>query len=243
MSTTWPLFPMPATEEVDFLGHSIRVHELAVPAFRVVALRAERTEYGLWLQRTESATPTGAFNYRNRRPYPESPVTLSWHSEHAHGVAADVNYDDNPFRTDGVLATDFDRFGYDDGVDWLTCWLEPPDHLPLFFRWGGGWTTDLHQAAVNLRHNGERIRTGSVDPMHFELALTPAECKTYDWRRAIEREEAMNKQIEQAVAFVEKLREELKPGREEATPSGAAQRVARAVRRVEGEQRASSGGA
>ena len=182
-------------------------------------------------------------NCRNRRPYPETPVTWDRHSEHAHAVAADIDYDSNPLRTDGVLQSNFDRFGYEDGCDWLECWLEPPEGLGVLFRWGGGWTTDAGQAAVNLRHNGERIRSGTVDAMHFELALTPAECKTYDWRGAIAKEEAVNKQIEQAVTFVEELREQLKPGREEATPSGAAQRVARAVKRVESEERASSGGA
>lgn len=227
MSTDWPLCP--DTVPISFLDHEIRVHELAVSPFRVVELRAQRSEYGVWLRTTETPTPTGAFNCRNRRPYPETPVTWARHSEHAHAVAVDVNYDDNRLRIDGVLDTDFDRFGSADGRDWLAAWLEPPRGLQVFFRWGGGWVTDLEQACVNLRHNGERIRTGTVDPMHFELELIPAEVRAYDWAALISEEEAVNKQLEDAVRFVDRLRADLKPGKDAATVDGAAERTANAV--------------
>lgn len=233
MSTTWPLCP--ATTELDWLGRTIRVHPLAAPAFRLVELRALRTQYG-WALATGGLepAPTGAYVCRNRRPYPEQPVTWERHSEHAHGVAADVNYDDNRLRADGVLDSDFARFGTEDGEDWLRCWLEPPEGLPVLFRWGGGWVTDPEQACLLLtRHNGERIRSGTVDPMHFELALTPAECKRYDWSGAIRREVEMNEKLNQVVQFLEVLREELKPGAKVATVSGAAKRVAEAVLKVE----------
>lgn len=243
MSITWPLFPKPETTEVELCGHTIYVAAIAVPAFELVDARARRSEYGVWLAETDSFTPTGAFNYRNRRPYPETPVTVERHSEHAHGVAVDVNYDDNPLRTDGVLVSDFDRFGWEDGCDWLACWLEPPPDLPVFFRWGGGWTSDLEQAGLNLRHNGERIRTGVVDGMHLELVLTPAEVRAYDWDKAIAEEVAMNKQLEALVAqsagikrattFVDGVLEELRPGKEDATPAGGAHRVAETILEAE----------
>lgn len=242
MSSDWPLCP--ATQEIDFLGHQIRVHPLAVGAFRLVELRAQRTEYGTWLTgEPDITTPTGGFNCRNRRPYPETPVTWDRHSEHCHGHTVDVNWDDNPLRPDGVLATDFARFGIEDGFDWLACWLDPPPTLRVFYRWGGGWVTDLEQACVNLRHAGERIRTGVVDGMHLELALSLDEVRDYDWKRAIEEEARVNKRLEALLAqsadikksatFVNTLTEELVPGKADATPGGAAKRLARVMRTVE----------
>ena len=228
MSSTWPLCPDGAA--TSFLEHAITCHPLALAPFRVVELRALRSEYGVWLAGAPAAsTPTGCLVCRNRRPYPPTPVTWDRHSEHAHGTSIDVNWDDNPLRIDGVLSTDFDRFGWEDGCDWLAAWLDPPVGLPVFFRWGGGWTTDLEQAFINLRHAGERIRWGVVDGMHFELALSPAEVKAYDWRALIEEEEAVNKQMQDAIRFVDRLRDGLKPGKDQATVDGAAQRVADSV--------------
>ena len=235
MSTTWPLCPGAIDlATIDWLGHRITVHELAVPAFQIVEIRAGLTQYGTWLASAASLpSPTGAYNCRNRRPYPETPVTWAAHSEHAHAVACDINYDSNPISFEGYLKTDFDRFGYTDACDWLACFLEPPEGLPVFFRWGGGWTADLAQACVNLRHNGERIRTGTVDAMHMELALTKAETEQIDWDRLIAKENAMRKEIEDAATFLSELREELVPGKDDATVGGAAKRVASAVTWVE----------
>lgn len=232
MSSTWPLCF--AGSPTQFLGHTITCNPLALRPLRVVELRSWRSEYGAYLERAPvGETPTGCLVCRNRRPYPETPVTPERHSEHAHGVAIDVNWDDNPLSPVGVLVTDFDRFGYADGCDWLEAWLEPPPDLPVFFRWGGGWTTDLQQACLNLRHNGERIRTGVVDGMHFELALTPDEVRRYDWNRVIDQEEAMNEKLKAAADFTEELRRELKPGKDKATVAGAAERTAKAVLKVE----------
>jgi len=201
------------------------------PVLRLLELRALRTAYG---ERLSTGAGTIAFfACRNRRPYPETPVTWSRHSEHAHGTCGDIEPGANPFRPDGVLETDFDRFGYPDGCDWLAAWLEPPPGLPVLFRWGGVWTTDLATACLALRHKGERVRSGVVDAMHFELALTPAEVRAYDWGRAIREEEEMNKRLEEAAEFVERLRDRLKPGKDEATVKGAAERTAEAVRWVE----------
>lgn len=238
MSSTWPLCPDEQVTTLRWLGHDVRVHRLAVPALRVVEFRALRSEYGTRFAMGEiGPTPTGAYNCRNRRPYPETPVTPEHHSEHAHAVAIDVDWDDNPLSTEGILRTNFDRFGYEDGCDWLAAWLEPPEGLPVFFRWGGGWTTDLEQACLNLRHNGERIRTGVVDGMHFELSVTPAEARAYDWDKAIAKEEEMNKRLEAAATFVEELRDGLKPGKDLATVQGAAERTAKAVKWAEEQRR------
>lgn len=238
VSATWPICPDDQVTTLRWLGHDVRVHRLAVPALQVVELRALRSEYGTRFAMGEiGPTPTGAYNCRNRRPYPETPVTPERHSEHAHAVAIDVDWDDNPLSTEGILRTNFDRFGYEDGCDWLAAWLEPPDGLPVFFRWGGGWTTDLAQACLNLRHNGERIRTGVVDGMHFELSLTPTEVRAYDWDAAIAKEEQMNKELKQATEFVRIVRAKLKPGPDDATVKGAAERVAAATLKVEGQSR------
>ncbi len=229
MSATWPLCPPSTT--VSFLGHQLAVAQALVPCLRVVELRARRSEYGAWLSR--GAGTVGGYNCRNRRPYPERPVTWARHSEHAHGTAIDVNAPANPFSEDGVLRTDFARFGLEDGRDWLAAWLTAPEGLPVFFRWGGTWTTDLEAACVALRHVGERVRSGTVDPMHFELALTPAEVRAYDWRRAIRREERMNAELKAAAEFVRVLRQKLRAGTASATAKGAAERTAEAVKWVE----------
>jgi len=75
MSSAWPLCPGSSVEDMTFLGQPIIVHRLAVPAFELVELRALRTQYGAALAHDElGPTPTGAYNCRNRRPYPETPV-------------------------------------------------------------------------------------------------------------------------------------------------------------------------
>lgn len=228
MSTTWPLCP--TTTTIDFLGHRVSVAAAIVPCLRVVELRAWRSEYGARLLREGMI---GAYNCRNRRPYPERPVTWARHSEHAHGTAVDVNWATNSYRSDGVLDSDFARFGLEDGREWLAAWLEPPPGLPVFFRWGGTWGTDLEAAVIALRHEGERVRSGSIDPMHFELALTPSEVRAYDWARAIRQEERMNRELKAAAEFVKVLRQKLKPGTASATAKGAAERTAEAVKWVE----------
>jgi len=234
LSSTWPLCPHADIRRIVWLSHEIEVHELAVPPLRLVELRAWRSEYGAgFADGLIGPTPTGAFNCRNRRPYPEQPVTWARHSEHAHAVAVDVDYDSNPLSPYGYLVTDFDRFGYADGVDWLDAWLTPPDGLPALFRWGGGWTTSLRTAALNLARNGSRIRDGVVDGMHFELALTPAQCRAYDWEAAIAEEVAVNKEIQAAIDFTNAVRKGLKPGAAQATPKGAGERVAKATVKVE----------
>lgn len=232
MSTAWPLCP--DTTAVAFLGHEIQVHPLMAGPLRVVELRAWRSAYGVaFAEGLIGPTPTGFANCRNRRPYPEQPVTWDRHSEHAHAIAGDIDYDSNPLSSTGYLVTDFDRFGYEDGVDWLRAWLEPPSGLRALFRWGGGWTTSLAVASRNLARNGERIRDGVVDGMHFELALTPAETQAYDWKAAIAEEDAMNKEIQAAIDFLNTLRKGLKPGAAAATPVGAGRRVAAAVVKLE----------
>jgi len=229
MSSEWPLCP--EARAAAFGRHEIQVAARVVPCLRLVEARAWRSEYGRRL--LEGQGTIAAYACRNRRPYPETPVTWARHSEHAHGTAVDVNAASNPFRSDGVLTSDFARFGLEDGRDWLAAWLEPPPGLPVLFRWGGTWGTDLELAVVALRHEGERVRSGTVDPMHFELALSPAEVEGYDWGRAIREEEEMNKRLEEAAEFVERLRDRLKPGKDEATVKGAAERTAEAVRWVE----------
>lgn len=242
MSTVWPI-GVPAGElaRIDFLGHEISVREDVVPCFELVAVRAIRSEYGrAYAAREIEPAPTGGYVYRNRRPYPP-PVTVALHSEHSHGTTVDVDYDSNPLRFDGYLESDFDRFGLEDGREWLEAWLEPPPGLPVLFRWGGGWTTDPKTAGILLGHNGERVRTGTVDAMHFELALTPAEVRSYPWAKAIEKEAEMNKELEDAATFVRVLREELEPGRDDATVAGAAKRVAKTVVRDEADRKPADG--
>lgn len=236
MSASWQLCP-DGLANFTFLGHQVWAQSLVRPMLELVEVRAWRSEYGRELMQGRGSI--GSYNCRNRRPYPETPVTWERHSEHAHGNGTvDVNSAGNPLRSDGVLVTDMDRHGYEDGLAWLAAWLEPPAGLRVLYRWGGVWTTDVATAGIALRHKGERVRVGVVDPMHFEPSLTASEVRAFDWLSAIRKEEAMNRELEAAAEFVKVLREQLKPGREEATAKGAAGRVADAVKKVEAEAKA-----
>ncbi len=92
----------------------------------------------------------------------------STHSEHSHPIALDINPPANPLKDDGVLRTDFGRFGIEDGVGFVNAFKEAG------FRWGGDWSTDPSNTERVLRSNERKVRDGRVDPMHFEYVGPPA---------------------------------------------------------------------
>ena len=74
-------------------------------------------------------------------------------------------------RDDGVFVSDFDKYGLLDGVRFVGAFLAAG------FDWGATWD-DTDGASEDERcrltrrtllRNGEKISSGRIDPMHFEL--------------------------------------------------------------------------
>ncbi|MFL5736743.1 MAG: M15 family metallopeptidase [Actinomycetota bacterium] len=90
------------------------------------------------------------------------------------------------------------------------------------FRWGGNYST-------------------TKDWMHFEFMGTPADARemTDKARKDFGQEDALTKaekeQLDQVWAFVQELEKRLAPGKDSAPAGASADRVARAVKHVEGE--------
>lgn len=106
------------------------------------------------------------------------------HSEHAHSVAFDVRPFANSLHDDGVLVTDFDRYGEDDGIAFLHSIMDPIPGLGNPFQWGGGnYTNDVAIAVAYFKRRGSKIINGRVDAMHFEVdnAVTPERIAALDW--------------------------------------------------------------
>lgn len=125
-------------------GAKIVVHRLMVDAFEAVDAVMYRHRY------RPRAPVTGAYNCRR--------ITGgTGYSLHAYGIAADFNWDTNPYRSDGVLVTDMPavmvadikRISVADGT--------------AVFRWGGDYRS-------------------VKDAMHFEGVLSPT-----DMRRGLDR--------------------------------------------------------
>ena len=133
-------------------------------------------------------------------------------SNHSWGLALDINAPENGFgAATHTIPVDMARLWNDYG-----------------FGWGGDYS-------------------GAKDWMHMEQVGSPGDVVRYT-RRArrellpeIEEAEMSPEQeamLKRAAAFIDTLTEELKPGKDEATVSGAAQRVAAAVKTVEREKAA-----
>lgn len=136
-------------------------HRAGVEAVKFAELGALMTRYGRML--TQRGDPYDFQTYACR-PIRGSSTGYSLHSWPR---ATDIRPAANPLRDDGVLITDFDRFGFEDGMGFLGSFLAAG------FRWGATWSADPRVAAQALRHNGQKIRDGRVDAMHLELAGEP----------------------------------------------------------------------
>ena len=177
------------------------------------------------------------------------------HSEHAHTVAVDIRPWENPLRDDGVLITDFDRFGIEDGESFLHSMMDPIPGLRAPWQWAGAaWTSDVDVALKYFREGrGEKVRDGRVDAMHFELDnhVTPSLVAAVDWPKiaaAMEEGEMAylsEEDQKKLKAFLDELLAKLgtkddptKP----ASPGGAASRLASSVRKTETEADSQGGG-
>ena len=101
-------------------------------------------------------------------------------SNHSWPRAVDVKPWQNPMRDDGVLITDFTKFGLIDGFRFVSAWLAAG------FTWGSTWSASPPLARWALARVGKKIRDGRVDPMHFEREPEPHEARWY-WRRRVRR--------------------------------------------------------
>ena len=101
-------------------------------------------------------------------------------SNHSWPRAVDVKPWANPMREDGVLETDYTRHGRLDGLRFVSAWLSAG------FVWGSTWSASRPLARWALLRVGRRIRSGRVDPMHFEREADPRESRRY-WERRVRR--------------------------------------------------------
>lgn len=131
-------------------GVRVRIHAVASEAVQALGCVLQAHDYPV------RAGDTGAYNCRR--------ITGgTGYSLHAFGIAVDVNWDSNPYRTDR-LVTDMDDEMINDVYRIRT------RGGALVWRWGGDWD----------RHPG----TGhsNYDAMHFEVMVSPRELGTgIDW--------------------------------------------------------------
>jgi peptidoglycan hydrolase-like protein with peptidoglycan-binding domain len=167
VSAEWTLCPDPIVRPV-ILGRATPLDPRVVVPYRIAQFQALRTQYGKFL-RQRYIEDLFAFQTGNCRNIDgTTPATPGKHSEHAHWHTVDIRPAQNQVRNDGVLKCEFDMFGLDDGVKFLRAFLHDG-----WFRWGGTWSSSLAVARDALARNGQKIRDGKVDAMHFELELSP----------------------------------------------------------------------
>lgn len=116
-------------------GHTVKVHERALPAFENVTanLAAEAAQGNVYAVRSEH---TFGFNAR-------TVGGVYSISNHGLGTAVDVNSTTNPYRADNVLITDmpdwFVKAWTDAGFCWGGDWINIKD--PMHFSWMGPTAT------------------------------------------------------------------------------------------------------
>lgn len=166
-----------ALRTIRLFGQRETWHVNGIEAVKYAELLANRTRYALLLRnRLEPAD----FQTYACRPIRGTSDTYSLHSWPR---ATDIRPSWNPMREDGVLLTDFDRFGYNDGIEFIDAFLKAG------FRWGATWSHSKADAISALRRKGQKIRDGRVDPMHFELDAAPV---TDGWVRRLRTYRALN---------------------------------------------------
>jgi hypothetical protein len=112
---------------VPFLGHQVTVHRKAAAAFRAVDadIRAAGITYNFY------DVQTYCHRYIRGKYYEDRKI---W-SNHAFGVAVDINPDENPMRDDGVLQTDI-----------------PAEVIAIFKRHGFRWLGESKSRRKDAMH-------------------------------------------------------------------------------------------
>lgn len=162
MSSYWSKCNTDNHYRVAALGQTVRWHKDALLPFLAALKLARKTEYGKWLTSRKELWDVQTYACRDIRGSDD-------HSEHAHPVALDVRPSANPMREDGILTTDFDKFGVDDGAAFVNAFLA------CGFSSGIAYYTDAALTRGYLEKNGQRIRPKGkrVDPMHFQFVRGP----------------------------------------------------------------------
>lgn len=158
---------------IRLFGADATWHIRGVGQVKLAELAALRTKYGQFLARRRAEGHLGDVQTYACRPIRGASATT--YSLHSWPRAVDVRPSDNPMRDDGVLITDFTRFGLLDGVRFVSAFLWAG------FDWGTTWDdTDnldgpegVRLVRRHLLRRGQRVRDGRVDPMHFELDEEP----------------------------------------------------------------------
>lgn len=160
--TTWGEPCQPHTQvRVRLFGQPEIWHRDGVEAIKYAEMLALRTEYGQFLARRDEPLDVQTYACRPIRG------TTNTHSLHSWPRALDIRPTFNPLRDDGVLVTDFDKFGLKDAKAFVGAFLAAG------FRWGGTWSHDPEVANRALARNHEKVLNGRVDTMHFELDRDP----------------------------------------------------------------------
>jgi len=125
-------------------GVQVKCHERAVTATRALGLVMQTHKYAV------RQSDTGGFNCR--------PITGGReYSLHAYGIALDINWDTNPYRSDNRLVTDMPRIMVGNILRIKTI------NGRQVWGWGGNYPT-------------------IKDSMHFEIVCTPDDLATgIDW--------------------------------------------------------------
>lgn len=148
-------------QSIKLFGCTKTVHKEAVLSFKVAELLASASKYGQELTKLDNNYKVQTFVCRPIRGS-ES------YSRHAYGIAVDIKPWVNPMRDDGLLYTDFDKFGVKDGYKFVKAWTDAG------FRWGGIWSSIGSAVLGALRLiQGAKVRSGRTDPMHMELGDSP----------------------------------------------------------------------
>jgi hypothetical protein len=153
---------------IKLFGADATWHPAGIYPVKYAELLALRTDYGRFLvQRRQAGYLSDIQTYACR---PIRGSTTSW-SYHSWPRALDIRPAENPMRDDGVLETDFTRFGLLDGLRFVSAFLSAG------FDWGATWDdTDPLSSDEKVRlvrrmllRAGQKVRDGRVDAMHFEL--------------------------------------------------------------------------
>ena len=160
--TSWGQPCVPATRcDITVFGMSKTWHRDGVEAVKYAEMLALRTDYGRFLARRREPSDFQTYACRPIRG------TTDTYSLHSWPRAVDIRPSENPMREDGILVSDFTRFGLDDGVAFVRAFLAAG------FRWGGTWSDDPRVAARALANEGHKVLAGRCDTMHFELDGDP----------------------------------------------------------------------
>jgi hypothetical protein len=165
--TTWGPPCQADRVSIKLFGATETWHKAGIYAVKYAELLALRTKYGRFLARRQEAGNTSDVQTYACRPIRGSSTGYSYHSWPR---ALDVRPAFNGLRDDGVLESDFTRFGLLDGVRFVGAFFAAG------FDWGSTWddtdgeTQDqkCRLARRDLLRVGKKIRDGRVDAMHFE---------------------------------------------------------------------------